>query len=245
VIGQRDARPIALIISEYCDLARDCGLRLGREGYTVRLSTNPMQALVSLEASPPSMILLARKILPTGGLMFLRVLRAHTAVKTVPTIGIGSPEGIPAAILGEARELGLLDRSPSVGQTWSIDRHGGSRTFAPDVTLADTGTKVPVLGPIAIVQTRDGSIPLSIQTASTHRMQVMCGRDQLTRGDTLRLTVREKIAQEDTMREVNLRILAEVSAVTSLSDGVLCTLQIEAANPPEEYAQFVRYLGER
>lgn len=243
--GQEDTRPIALVISSYSDVAREFGRRLDRDGYGVSLSTNPMQALVSIETSPPSVILLARDLLPTGGLMFLRILRAHTDVKTVPAVGIGSSDGIPAAILAEARELGLLDRLPSVGQTWSVDRRGGARAAGPDVTVGDTGSRLPVLGPIAIVQTRDGSIPLSIETATSRGMHVLCGRDQLFRGDTLRMVVREQIPAGDKMREVHLRILAEVSGVKQEAEGVRCTLQIEAVTPLEDYDDFVRYLDQR
>ena len=245
IVTQAAERPNALVISSYSDLAREFGRRLQAEGYGVRLATDPMQALVQLENLRPSVILLAKHLLPVGGLMFLRVLRAHTDVKTVPCVGIGTGEGLPRAVLHEAMELGLLERLPAVGETWSVDRRGTARPHPPTMTMGDTGKKIPVIGPIAIVQTMDGSVPLSIESATSRRMNVVCGRDQLFRGDTLRLVVREQIVSGEEVRELNLRVLAEVSGVTDDTHGARCTLQIAAASPPEDYDEFVRYLATR
>jgi CheY-like chemotaxis protein len=245
VTAQDPTRPTALVISSYSDLAREFGRRLVAEGYGVRLATDPMQALVLLETDRPSVILLARQLLPVGGLMFLRVLRAHTDVKTVPCVAIGVGDGLPAAVLREAQELGLLDRLPSVGETWSVDRRGTARPQSPTTTLTDTGKKIPVIGPIAIVQTMDGSVPLSIESATSRRMDVLCGRNQLFRGDTLRMVVQEQFVLGEEVQEVNLRVLAEVSGVQTDPHGERCTLQIAAASPPEEYDEFVRYLASR
>ena len=234
----------ALVISPYGAIAREFGRRLAAKGYGVRLATDPMQALLLLEDEPPSVILMARSLLPTGGLMFLRVLRSHTDVKTVPAVGFGTTQGVPESLLAEAVELGLLDELPTEGQTWSIDRRGSARRRAPRPTLTDRET-IPRIGPIAIVQTKHGSVPLSIQAASPHRLDVICGSEMLNRGDTLRLVVREQITLDDDSREVNLRILAEVSGVQGRAGGDTCSLEISAAAPAEDYDAFVRWMGRR
>ncbi|MCO4772673.1 MAG: hypothetical protein KDA24_21760 [Deltaproteobacteria bacterium] len=232
----------ALVISSYSDLAREFGRRLMEEGYGVRLATDPMQALILIEKDPPSVVLLARQLLATGGLMFLRVLRAHTDVKTVPAVGFGSQEGVPHAVLAEAVELGLLDQLPAVGQTWSVDRRGRARTNAPTDTLGESG-HLPHIGPIAIVQTKEGSVPLSIESATSHSIEVVCGPERLSTGDTLRLVVREQISNGDDTQEVNLRILAEVAGVRRDRHGERLRLDVAAAAPPEEYDAFVRWMS--
>jgi len=126
-----------------------------------------------------------------------------------------------------------------------VDRCGDARPNNPTRTHADTSGALPTIGPIAIVQTRNGSVPLSIEFASSRRMDVVCGRDQLVAGENLRMVVREQIPDGDDIREVNLRILAEVSGVRVDAHGARCSLDIAAASPADDYEHFVRFLATR
>ncbi len=237
-----DDRPIALVISAYSDRAREIGRQIVREGYGVKLSTDPMQALLHLEKTPPALIFLSRELLPTGGLMFLRVLRAHTSVKTVPAVGFGSAGALPPSILAEAKELGLLDEMPPRGaRTVDVRRRSTARERAPQRTHADTGT-IPALGPVARVETRGGKMRLAIQSASPDTIDVLCGRDQLVRGDTIRMVVEQDIREGEETRSLHLRILAQVAGVAQVRAGSRCSLSIAAANPPEQFDAFVRYM---
>jgi len=237
-----DERPCALVISPYSPRARELGKSLVREGYGVKLSTDPMQALLHLEKSPPALIFLSRELLATGGLMFLRVLRAHTSVKSVPAVAFGSAAGIPNAVLGEAKELGLLDEAPKTGQTWRVTRRSEVRQRAPDRTHADSGS-VPALGPVAVVEARGLQMRMAIQAASPDTIDVLCGRDQLIRGDTIRMEVKQDIRQSGEVQSLHMRILAQVAGIAPVRAGSRCSLSVAAAAPPEQYDAFVNYMA--
>jgi CheY-like chemotaxis protein len=99
------ARPTILVVDDDKDTRDILDKVLSSAGYDVRLATNGREALASVGASPPDLIVLDLNMPEMNGFEVLRELRANTRWTKIPVVVVTAIAGYSAAQLGARATL--------------------------------------------------------------------------------------------------------------------------------------------
>lgn len=119
-----------------------------------------------------------------------------------------------------------------------------SRPGAPQPTEPVTATSsLSSLGPIAFAAVDGQRVPTSVMSARRNDLQVVTGRHRLGLGSSLRLHLKDRLAVDDAMTDVDVRLLVRPDRERQNHHGWAYDCTVLGVNPVESYEDFVQHLN--
>ena len=159
----------------------------------------------------------------------------HQLLRVLRGVGVTTPDAPPP---------GPTRRAETETDSIPVQPQYLSRPNAPQPTEPVTATSsLASLGPIAFAAVGGQRVPTSVLTARRTDLQVVTGRHRLGVGTSLRLHLKDRLAIDDAMTDLDVRLLVRPDRERQNVHGWAYDCTVLGANPMEAYEDFVSHLS--
>lgn len=241
-IGPGKDAPLALVIEDDESAADIAATMLNVLGYCTRIAVDGHAALYALAEEPPDLILLDIHLPEMDGVTLLRVARRVAETRETPVVACSAIYPASGPVARVLKELGAeryLSKPFNLAglREAVIATHPGSpasRAGKPAARPSRPGAPSPMFRVdevVAKVVSEAGETMASVQAVSEQRVILRFSEEPPEPGASVRLEVHHRVAVDDSMTDVAVRVLGAVGLRRKDGRSWIVELDVRAAAP--------------